>query len=52
MRVGVKELKDESYVDKTQSYFVKAWNLSTWPAYKSRIWNREQQEVGLRERKS
>ena len=24
------------------SVLVKAWNLSTWPAYKSRLWNKEQ----------
>jgi len=40
MKVGVKEIKNENYVDKTQSILVKAWNLSTWPAYKSRLWNK------------
>ncbi|KAF5876703.1 uncharacterized protein Bfra_003109 [Botrytis fragariae] len=40
VKVGVKELKNESYVDKTQGFLVKAWNLSTWPAYQSRLgWN-------------
>ena len=24
------------------SVFVKAWNLSTWPAYKSRLWNKQE----------
>ncbi|KAI9800221.1 MAG: hypothetical protein M1825_004205 [Sarcosagium campestre] len=43
MKVGVKEVKNESYVDKTQSVLVKAWNLSTWPAYKSKLWNKDQQ---------
>jgi len=50
MRVGVKELRNENYVDNTQSLLVKAWNLSTWPAYKSRLWNK-QQEQELKERK-
>ncbi|KAF7860604.1 uncharacterized protein EAF02_010838 [Botrytis sinoallii] len=40
VKVGVKELKNENYVDKTQGFLVKAWNLSTWPAYQSRLgWN-------------
>jgi hypothetical protein len=41
MKVGVKELKTEGYVDKTQGLLVKAWNLSSWPGYKSRLWNQE-----------
>lgn len=41
MKVGVKEMKTENYVDTTQSFLVKAWNLSEWPAYKSRLgWNK------------
>ena len=40
MKVGVKELKTESYVDTTQGFLVKAWTLSEWPAYKSRLWNK------------
>jgi hypothetical protein len=28
LRVGVKEMKNENYVDRTQSWVVKAWNLS------------------------
>jgi hypothetical protein len=43
MKVGVKHLKNENYVDTTQSFLVKAWNLSTWPGYKSRLWNPEGQ---------
>jgi hypothetical protein len=43
VKVGVKQLKNENYVDTTQSFLVKAWNLSTWPGYKSRLWNQEQQ---------
>ena len=41
MKVGVKEMKNENYVDKTQNMLVKAWNLSEWPAYKSRFWNKQ-----------
>ena len=41
MKVGVKELKTESYVDTTQGFLVKAWNLSSWPGYKSRLWNQD-----------
>ncbi|KAG7009326.1 hypothetical protein G7Y79_00003g011940 [Physcia stellaris] len=44
MKVGVKEVKEESYVDTTQSFLVKAWNYSTWPAYKSRLWNQQEAE--------
>jgi hypothetical protein len=28
LRVGVKDVKTENYVDATQSYVVKAWNLA------------------------
>ncbi|KXJ90602.1 hypothetical protein Micbo1qcDRAFT_71465 [Microdochium bolleyi] len=28
MKVGVKHIENEKYVDKTQSYLVKAWNLA------------------------
>jgi hypothetical protein len=41
LKVGVKEMKTENYVDKTQSFLVKAWNLSEWPEYKSRLWNQQ-----------
>ena len=41
LKVGVKEVRNERYVDKTQSILVKAWNLSTWPGYKSRYWNKD-----------
>jgi len=41
MKVGVKEIKNENYVDRTQSILVKAWNLSSWPGYKSKLWNKE-----------
>lgn len=33
MRVGVKNVKNEKYVDKTQSYVVKAWNLGQAQEY-------------------
>jgi len=46
LRVGVRDLKNESYVDMTQSFLVKAWNLSTWPGYKSSLWNKQQAEGG------
>lgn len=29
VRVGVRGMQNEKYVDKTQSYVVKAWNLGT-----------------------
>ncbi|KAF2455340.1 hypothetical protein BDY21DRAFT_73599 [Lineolata rhizophorae] len=42
MKVGVKEVRTEDYEDKTQSVLVKAWNLASFPAYKSRLgWNSE-----------
>ncbi|KAG8529413.1 uncharacterized protein KY384_006050 [Bacidia gigantensis] len=44
MKIGVKEVKTENYVDQTQSLLVKAWNFSTWPAYKSRFWNKEDEK--------
>jgi len=38
MTVGVKELKDEDYKDRSQSVLVNVWNHSSFPAYKSRLW--------------
>lgn len=29
VRVGVRHMQNEKYVDKTQSYVVKAWNLAS-----------------------
>lgn len=46
MKVGVKEVREERYVDSTQNFLVKAWNYSSWPAYKSRFWNKEEQQQG------
>lgn len=37
VKIGVKDLGNESYVDKTQSYLVKAWNLSAPSDYSSRF---------------
>jgi len=52
LKVGVKEIKNENYVDRTQSILVKAWNLSSWPGYKSKLWNKEaSQTTGKAEKK-
>ncbi|MCJ1310061.1 hypothetical protein MMC25_003722 [Agyrium rufum] len=37
MKVGVKEMQEENYVGVTQNMLVKAWNYSSWPAYRSRL---------------
>ncbi|CAK42869.1 hypothetical protein AAWM_08045 [Aspergillus awamori] len=37
--VGVKELKDEDYLDRSQSILVNMWNHTSFPAYKSRLWD-------------
>ncbi|GIK01438.1 hypothetical protein Aspvir_005474 [Aspergillus viridinutans] len=39
MKVGVKELSEEDYVDRSQSILVNIWNHTSFPAYKSRLWN-------------
>jgi hypothetical protein len=52
MKVGVKDVKEERLVDGSQSFVVKAWNYSKWPAYKSRFWNKEQGDVTVTQRKS
>lgn len=67
MKIGIKEVKTENYVDQTQRYrachmwsgdlpsscadgidvrslLVKAWNYSSWPEYKSRFWNKENEQ--------
>ena len=41
MKVGVKQMSQEEYADKTQKKVVEAWNLSSMPNYKSRFWNQE-----------
>ncbi|THX76780.1 hypothetical protein D6D04_06640 [Aureobasidium pullulans] len=43
MQVGVKEISEEDYADKTQSVLVNTWNSSSFPAYKSRFLNKEEQ---------
>ncbi|KAI9886559.1 MAG: N-alpha-acetyltransferase mak3 [Watsoniomyces obsoletus] len=37
VKVSVTHVEDETYVDRTQSILVKAWNLSSFPAYRSRF---------------
>ncbi|KAI9044465.1 uncharacterized protein KD926_001066 [Aspergillus affinis] len=39
MKVGVKELRDEEYKDRSQSVLVNMWNHTSFPAYKNRLWN-------------
>ncbi|PWY92587.1 hypothetical protein BO70DRAFT_357718 [Aspergillus heteromorphus CBS 117.55] len=39
MTVGVKELQEEEYMDRSQNVLVNIWNHSSFPAYKSRLWN-------------
>ena len=41
VKVGVKQVNQEEYVDRTQGILMKAWNMSSWPGYKSKIWNTE-----------
>ena len=41
MKVGVKQMSQEKYADATQKKIVEAWNFSSWPEYKSRLWNQE-----------
>jgi len=51
MKVGFKEVRTENYVGQTQSILVKAWNLSSWPAYKSRLgWNKTQEEAAKKKK--
>lgn len=38
MRVGVKQVKTENYVDATQSWVVKAWNLGTSEEQKQQVY--------------
>ncbi|KAL9091267.1 MAG: hypothetical protein Q9165_004901 [Trypethelium subeluteriae] len=53
MKVGVKEIRDEEYADKTQSVLVKAWNSASIPNYKSRLgWNTSQARPEARRAKS
>ncbi|KAG9573872.1 hypothetical protein KCU77_g15004, partial [Aureobasidium melanogenum] len=43
MKVGVKEMSEEEYADRTQSVLVNTWNQTSFPAYKSRLWNMDGQ---------
>ncbi|EMC95634.1 hypothetical protein BAUCODRAFT_71344 [Baudoinia panamericana UAMH 10762] len=43
LKVGVKQVDDESYTDKTQNVLVNVWNQAELPNYKSRLgWNSTQ----------
>ncbi|KAK4497916.1 hypothetical protein PRZ48_010571 [Zasmidium cellare] len=47
LRVGVKEMKDEKYADKTQNVLVNVWNNASLPNYQSRLgWNSTQKQPG------
>lgn len=50
VKVGVKEVRNEEYVDKTQSVLMKAWNMSSWPGYNSKLWNTEGPNDGKKRR--
>ncbi|KAF4761218.1 hypothetical protein N7455_002044 [Penicillium solitum] len=39
MKVQVKEVHDEAYKDQTQSVLFNMWNHTSFPAYKSRLWD-------------
>ncbi|QKX56191.1 uncharacterized protein TRUGW13939_03291 [Talaromyces rugulosus] len=39
MKVSMKEVNDEDYKDQTQSVLVNVWNHSSFPGYKSKLWN-------------
>lgn len=39
VKVSMKEVRDEDYKDQTQSVLVKVWNNTSFPAYKSRLWD-------------
>ncbi|KAL2826992.1 hypothetical protein BDW59DRAFT_160572 [Aspergillus cavernicola] len=39
MKVGVREVREEEYVDRSQSILVNMWNHTSFPAYKSRLWD-------------
>ncbi|KAJ5130660.1 uncharacterized protein N7515_006699 [Penicillium bovifimosum] len=56
MKVQVKEVKDEAYKDRTQSVLVNMWNHTSFPAYKSRLWDMtgsssSDQKTGAQKRK-
>ncbi|KAL4810399.1 hypothetical protein BDV18DRAFT_130916 [Aspergillus unguis] len=39
MKVGVRQVNEEEYVDRSQSILVNMWNHTSFPAYKSRLWD-------------
>ncbi|KAJ5953117.1 hypothetical protein N7454_000013 [Penicillium verhagenii] len=39
MKVSMKEVNDEVYKDQTQSVLYNMWNHTSFPAYKSRLWD-------------
>ncbi|KAL4906135.1 hypothetical protein BDW74DRAFT_177161 [Aspergillus multicolor] len=39
MKVGVRQVGEEEYVDRSQSILVNMWNHTSFPAYKSRLWD-------------
>ncbi|KAL5338654.1 hypothetical protein BJX70DRAFT_365792 [Aspergillus crustosus] len=39
MKVGVREVGEEEYVDRSQNVLVNIWNYTSFPAYKSRLWD-------------
>lgn len=41
MRIGVQHMDHDAYAGKVQAGVVNAWNMSRWPAYKSRFWNKD-----------
>ncbi|KAJ5683358.1 hypothetical protein N7462_006523 [Penicillium macrosclerotiorum] len=52
MKVQVKEMKDEQYKDRTQSVLVNMWNHTSFPAYKSRLWDMSgEEQQGVEKRK-
>lgn len=44
MKVHVKEVGAEEYVDRTQGAFVKAWSYTSTPGYQSKLWSGKPQE--------
>ncbi|RMJ23890.1 hypothetical protein PHISP_05229 [Aspergillus sp. HF37] len=53
MKVGVREVTEEAEKDLSQSVLVNMWNHTSFPAYKSRLWNmagssEDQDSVGKR----
>ncbi|KAI6245496.1 hypothetical protein HI914_06559 [Erysiphe necator] len=52
IKVGIKELKNEKYVDLSQNFLVKTWNSGSWPGYTPRLkinlWRKEETTVKRR----